>query len=258
MFDHVVPSTLNNVYFRTVVSRLKKFIRVDIERHNSRLQIAFAFSLFLHATLFLVMAPTQRNSTGGGQESQTPQVIYAVLKAARPAAQNHPVDSPAEALLLAASSAAETSVKDLRQSKEGFSTKPDERTIPKPVARAVLDTLPGPLIPGLPTVPGYAYGVGLDRQPRLLNEINVEYPTAAGAREGKLVLRFQISESGALDGLAVVKSDPEGVFEEAALRAFSTAEFAPGVIFGLPVKSQFFVEVEFYPASRDNVSGRGY
>ena len=36
------------------------------------------------------------------------------------------------------------------------------------------------------------------------------------------------------------------------------AEFVPGKILGLPVKSQFFVEVKFAPTTRDNVSAKSY
>jgi outer membrane biosynthesis protein TonB len=57
----------------------------------------------------------------------------------------------------------------------------------------------------------------------------------------------------------VVRADPKGLFEDAALEAFRSAKFSPGMVLGTPVKSQITVEVEFLPINRGaRISGRMY
>ena len=78
-------------------------------------------------------------------------------------------------------------------------------------------------------------------------------------REGIVVLRLLISEKGAVDNVAVVRAEPRGIFEQAAIEAFSKARFSPGLAAGTPVKSQITVEVQFMPINRGaRVSGRTY
>lgn len=100
---------------------------------------------------------------------------------------------------------------------------------------------------------------GLDPPPTPLHDIEPEYPTHQGLREGVVVLRLLINEKGIVDEAIVVRSFPPGVFESSAVVAFGSAKFSPGMFLGLPVKSQLTVEVEFMPTNRGAaVSGRGY
>jgi TonB family protein len=99
---------------------------------------------------------------------------------------------------------------------------------------------------------------GLDPPPRPLGDIEPEYPAAAGLQEGVVALRLLINEAGTVDRVLVLRSTPAGFFEESAVRAFSTARFAPGRFLGIPVKSQITVEVEFTPINRGSVGGRTY
>jgi protein TonB len=111
----------------------------------------------------------------------------------------------------------------------------------------------------LPSAPGYVAGVRLDPGPRPLEDIEPDYPDPVHLREGTVVLRLLISETGHVDDVAVVRAEPRGVFEQAALDAFGKAKFAPGMAAGTPVKSQITVEVRFVPINRGpRVSGRTY
>ena len=111
----------------------------------------------------------------------------------------------------------------------------------------------------LAAAPDYAFGVRLDPGPRPLEDIEPDYPDTIRLREGIVVLRLLISDTGHVDDVAVVRSDPRGVFEQAALEAFSKARFLPGLAAGVPVKSQITVEVQFMPINRGaRVSGRSY
>jgi protein TonB len=113
--------------------------------------------------------------------------------------------------------------------------------------------------PALPSAPGYLAGIRLDPGPRPLEDIEPDYPDPVYLREGTVVLRLLISETGRVDNVAVVRAEPRGVFEQAALDAFGKAKFAPGMAAGTPVKSQITVEVRFVPINRGaRVSGRTY
>lgn len=111
----------------------------------------------------------------------------------------------------------------------------------------------------LAAAPDYALGVRLDPGPRPLEDIEPEYTDPVHLREGVVVLRLLISDTGHVDNVAVVRAEPRGVFEQAALEAFGKARFSPGLAAGTPVKSQITVEVQFVPINRGaRVSGRTY
>ena len=111
----------------------------------------------------------------------------------------------------------------------------------------------------LPPAPDYALAGGLNPGPQPLDEIEPDYPDPIYLREGTVVLRLLIGDTGHVDNVAVVRSEPPGVFETAALEAFGKARFSPGMLGGLPVKSQITVEVHFMPINRGaRVSGRTY
>ena len=78
-------------------------------------------------------------------------------------------------------------------------------------------------------------------------------------REGSVVLRLLVGEAGEVDEVAVVRAFPRGLFEASALAAFGQAKFSPGLLLGVPVKSQITIEVQFTPINRGaTVSGRSY
>jgi periplasmic protein TonB len=111
----------------------------------------------------------------------------------------------------------------------------------------------------LAAAPDYAFGVRLDPGPRPLEDIEPDYPDTIHLREGVVVLRLLISDTGHVDDVAVVRAEPRGVFEQAAIDAFAKARFSPGLAAGTPVKSQIMVEVQFMPINRGaRVSGRTY
>jgi periplasmic protein TonB len=111
----------------------------------------------------------------------------------------------------------------------------------------------------LAAAPDYAFGVRLDPGPRPLSDIEPDYPDMLHLREGVVVLRLLISERGMVDNVAVVRAEPRGIFEQAAIEAFSKARFSPGLAAGTPVKSQITVEVQFMPINRGaRVSGKTY
>ena len=130
------------------------------------------------------------------------------------------------------------------------------RVEPVPTAQAAVRS---PAEPVLAPAPDYLLGARLDPGPRPLASIEPEYPDSANLQEGKVVLRLLISDAGVVDDVAVVRAEPKGLFENAALDAFRVARFSPGMVLGSPVKSQITVEVEFLPINRGaRISGRMY
>ncbi len=85
----------------------------------------------------------------------------------------------------------------------------------------------------------------LQSGPMPLSEIEPVYPERAGSIQGKVVLTVYINEQGKVDEVVIVRAFPEGLFEAAAVEAFAKAQFSPGKQLGVPVKSQFTVEVAF-------------
>jgi len=87
----------------------------------------------------------------------------------------------------------------------------------------------------------------LDRRPRLHTRVEPEYPRAAPPEGGYVLLRLLISEQGTVERAVVIAASPEGVFEDAAVEAFSRGQFSPGMLRGVPVKSQVMIEARFHP-----------
>jgi protein TonB len=99
---------------------------------------------------------------------------------------------------------------------------------------------------------------GLDRPPRPLDAIDPEYPAEAGGIEGTVLLRLRINSSGGVDEVTVLRATPPGYFEASALAAFGRARYSPGHFLGIPVASQWLVEVGYTPINRVGaVSGQG-
>lgn len=87
----------------------------------------------------------------------------------------------------------------------------------------------------------------LDVRPGIKTRVEPAYPERAARRfiSGKVRIRLFISERGTVDRVIVVKSEPQGFFEESAEQAFSAARFSPGMKGGRPVKVQMLLEVDY-------------
>ena len=133
------------------------------------------------------------------------------------------------------------------------------RTAVEPAPETSMPAARSQAEPGLPPAPAYLSGGRLDPGPRPLQDVEPAFPDEAGLQHGIVVLRLLINEIGVVDQAAVVRSVPKGLFEKSALEAFAAARFSPGMLLGLPVKSQVTIEVEFAPFNRGaNVTDRTY
>lgn len=100
-------------------------------------------------------------------------------------------------------------------------------------------------LPGVVTVPRYLPVDELDERPQIRSHVEPAFPLDANAPAGRVVLRLLIGETGAVDKALVVKADPPGPFEAAAIEAFMPARFSPGRKRGVAVKSALTLELKF-------------
>jgi protein TonB len=79
---------------------------------------------------------------------------------------------------------------------------------------------------------------GSDRDIIPLVRINPDYPPRALSRgiEGYVIVQFTITATGMVKDVIVVRAEPEGIFEEAAVRAVSRWRYNPKVEEGVAVE----------------------
>jgi protein TonB len=101
----------------------------------------------------------------------------------------------------------------------------------------------------IPEAPDSTYYAArqLDVYPALTAPLDLQYARRALAAgvEGRALLLLHIDETGAVDDIAVVESQPAGYFEDDARRAFVGARFTPAQRNGRAVKSRVLVEVNY-------------
>ena len=83
------------------------------------------------------------------------------------------------------------------------------------------------------------------KAPTLLHRTEFAFPDSATAREGVVVARVLINESGTVDGVAIDVARPAVQFDAAAMEALLKWQFTPGILHGAPVPTQITVEVRF-------------
>ena len=123
-----------------------------------------------------------------------------------------------------------------------------ERELPPPVVQPVDVGISEPGIdrPTLvhtgyrPTIPGGNEGFrasGSDHDPIPLVRMVPEYPPRAAAREieGWVKVQFSITSTGLVRDAFVVEAEPEGWFEDAALKTIARWRYKPRVADGVPV-----------------------
>jgi protein TonB len=82
-----------------------------------------------------------------------------------------------------------------------------------------------------------------------VGDMPLVYPRLAYQQRvaGKVVVSILINQRGSVDDVTIVKAEPPGVFEEAALSAAHVLKFSPALRTGRVVKSKKLVEVNFDP-----------
>ncbi|MCW5605242.1 MAG: TonB family protein [Burkholderiales bacterium] len=97
--------------------------------------------------------------------------------------------------------------------------------------------------------PTYYPASELDRYPALLQPLALDYPerAAAAGASGKVVVMLLIDETGMVNEVSVVESDPLGYFEAAVRAALAGARFSPARRNDRAVRSRLLVSVDYAP-----------
>ena len=195
---------------------------------NWYLIIAFTISLIVHVMIFFsltIFSTATTREDGGILLSQMPKV------------------SPLQVYLSALATNPEQSAI--------LSPKVAAPAHPKPEKLATGNILLSPLshsaqkLMALPQ--RYYYSAPeLDQTAKPTVDINLEYPQSIDGMGGYVMLRLLINETGKIDQALIIKSEPAGVFDDAAKSAFAKVLYSPGIKNGLPVHSQMLVEARFF------------
>jgi TonB family protein len=81
-----------------------------------------------------------------------------------------------------------------------------------------------------------------------LTAVNVAYPEQLAAPiRGRVRIALFIDERGWVRKAQVLASEPEQVFDAAAIQAWRDVRFSPALKADLPVKSEKLLEIDFMP-----------
>jgi protein TonB len=74
----------------------------------------------------------------------------------------------------------------------------------------------------------------VDTKPKIIRQMPVTYPSNAkrSGIEGRVIVRILIGKNGKAEKMEVVESEPEGIFDEAALKSLKYWQFRPGILGG--------------------------
>lgn len=97
------------------------------------------------------------------------------------------------------------------------------------------------------SAPKYYSAEWLERRPIPLFSIVPAYPPDIENVVGRVTLLLLINERGSVDSFRILFSEPPGIFDQESIIAFTQAKYSAGRIAGLPVKSQFVVDIRFDP-----------
>ena len=89
--------------------------------------------------------------------------------------------------------------------------------------------------------------IQLARELTPLVRIPPEYPSVARMKsiEGEVILRFIVTETGAVAEPQVIRSRPEGIFERAAMRAVLRWKYQPQLANGKPISVVTYTKINF-------------
>ncbi len=104
-------------------------------------------------------------------------------------------------------------------------------------------------IPDLDFDVGLSVGGGIEMARELIPLVRIppEYPQRALARqiEGYVILRFTITETGSVVDPKILRAEPDGFFELAAIRAVQRWKYQPQMRDGKPVQVSSLTRVTF-------------
>lgn len=136
---------------------------------------------------------------------------------------------------------------------------PEPKALPRPaldIAHDIRPEMPRPqfrmALDIEPAFSGEAYlGLAMtgeaDREFMPVSRTPPQYPYQATRRriEGWVRVSFLVTKTGSVEDVVLLESEPEGIFDRAALRAVSKWKFKPRIVDGQPVAARAEQVVEF-------------
>jgi protein TonB len=136
---------------------------------------------------------------------------------------------------------------------------PEPKLLPRPeidIAHDVRPVMPRPQFSmALDLVPEFTGGAYLgkpvigeaDRDFMPVSRVPPQYPYQATRRriEGWVRVSFMVTETGNVEDVVLLESEPEGIFDRAAMRAVGKWKFRPRLVNGQPVAARAEQVVEF-------------
>jgi TonB family protein len=176
------------------------------DARGTRLLVAVCLSVALHAGAAMAMAATPGDSTGARSKSAHAPLQTRLAADANARAASRPPFATGSTAAAASGPA-------------------------KPAGGAVS--------------PIYFKPSQLDARPHIVTRVDPVYPSGVPPSGGKARIRLFINERGFVDRVAIEDSAASDKFGVAAATAFRSAQFAPGKLKGVAVKSQVLIEVDF-------------
>ncbi|BCS88081.1 energy transducer TonB [Pseudodesulfovibrio sediminis] len=86
-----------------------------------------------------------------------------------------------------------------------------------------------------------------DKPPQVLTRLDPYYPPAARrtGTEGQVLIRVLVDENGRVESADVIRSEPAGVFDAAAIKAVRGWRFSPAQRAGQPVAVRIDIPISF-------------
>lgn len=102
-------------------------------------------------------------------------------------------------------------------------------------------------IPDIEIDIGIGGGIAIARELTPLVRVPAEYPMSALSRgiEGFVLLRFTVTESGSVEDPEVLRAEPPGLFDRAAIRAVSRFKYQPQFVDGKPTRVKTYTKLTF-------------
>lgn len=208
---------------------------------SRRLCLAFALSIALHVdVVFLLDAWLKAAPSGTAQARPTPLSVSVLpIRLQKPQAPEPPV---------AATTDPESSLAPPEVTPEAVALSPSTNTATVEMPAVQPASMDESVQPGavLSAEAEYVRAGELSQRPRLLSTVHIDVREGVTGRPPRRAyLRVLINERGGVDNVLVDQSDLPADYEQAARDAFLRAEYAPGEIDGVAVRSQIRIEVTY-------------
>lgn len=204
--------------------------RVDLPHNPARKEISprrglifyFALSALIHWVALTSLLGPPRSGAGPGEAPRPQPPLAASFRSERPKPEKLVEPEP---------------------------TAPEKAARTMPTEPAVEKPAPAKDKPAAPDAREYLLAVDVDETAKPISFGPLIYPVEQllNGISGVVVVDVLIDSTGHIDGVRLIRAEPPGLFEQAAVAAISETTFRPAYRGGAPVRSVKRIEVNFDP-----------